>query len=226
MRRRKGFVLISAAASMIGLLVVVGLAVDGGRLYVARSELQVFADETAVAAAFELDGTPEGLGRARTVAASGPGSGDSPNRWNFATQVVTPAPPQFSATPFGTYVSEPGSPAGLRFIKVQVTGYINLYFLPLVPGIGGSQSATVTAVAGQTPQNSLGNGLAPFSPVAHDTADPNFGFAAGTLYTLRWASNVNEFKLKVQGISTTGDMSRDQMAKTIIGAPEVTRFGS
>jgi twitching motility protein PilT len=43
---------------------------------------------------------------------------------------------------------------------------------------------------------------------------------------LRWASNVNEFKLKVQGIGTTSDMSRDQMAKTVTGAPEITRFGS
>lgn len=29
---------------------------------------------------------------------------------------------------------------------------------------------------------------------------------------LRWASNVDDFKLKVQGISTTGDMARDDMA--------------
>lgn len=67
---------------------------------------------------------------------------------------------------------------------------------------------------------------------------------------LRWATNVDEFKLKVQGISTTADTSRDQMANTIFskqqgpgrpGAaktaaskapaappkpPEITRFGS
>jgi twitching motility protein PilT len=44
---------------------------------------------------------------------------------------------------------------------------------------------------------------------------------------LRWASNVDEFKLKVQGISTTADMSRDQMASTTLGtAPQITRFGS
>ena len=42
---------------------------------------------------------------------------------------------------------------------------------------------------------------------------------------LRWASNVDEFKLKVQGISTTADISRDQMAKTVVGGtPEITRF--
>jgi twitching motility protein PilT len=47
---------------------------------------------------------------------------------------------------------------------------------------------------------------------------------------LRWASNVDEFKLKVQGISTTAEESRDSMARTVVGGgtgrtPEVTRFG-
>ncbi len=60
---------------------------------------------------------------------------------------------------------------------------------------------------------------------------------------LRWASNVDEFKLRVQGVSTTSDTARDQMASTIFGdrggvavappppvprksgSPEVTRFG-
>ena len=43
---------------------------------------------------------------------------------------------------------------------------------------------------------------------------------------LRWASNVDEFKLKVQGISTTSEMSRDQMATAAQSAPEITRFGA
>jgi twitching motility protein PilT len=43
---------------------------------------------------------------------------------------------------------------------------------------------------------------------------------------LRWASNVDEFKLRVQGISTTADLARDSMARTVVGtAPEITRFG-
>jgi twitching motility protein PilT len=48
---------------------------------------------------------------------------------------------------------------------------------------------------------------------------------------LRWASNVDEFKLKVQGIATTGDMALDQMARagstpSSGGSPEITRYGS
>jgi twitching motility protein PilT len=49
---------------------------------------------------------------------------------------------------------------------------------------------------------------------------------------LRWASNVDEFKLKVQGISTTADAARDQMAsglfstaKVSAAKPDITRFG-
>ncbi len=46
---------------------------------------------------------------------------------------------------------------------------------------------------------------------------------------LRWASNVDEFKLKVQGIQTTSDMARDEMARRggsgYGGTPEITRFG-
>jgi twitching motility protein PilT len=53
---------------------------------------------------------------------------------------------------------------------------------------------------------------------------------------LRAATNVDELKLKVQGIATTADTSRDQMARTVFGKPtavgagkgaqpEITRFG-
>jgi twitching motility protein PilT len=44
---------------------------------------------------------------------------------------------------------------------------------------------------------------------------------------LRWASNVDEFKLKLQGISTMADIARDQMARApkAAGAASITRFG-
>ncbi len=50
---------------------------------------------------------------------------------------------------------------------------------------------------------------------------------------LRWATNKDEFKLRVQGISTTADETRDQMARGVTtpgpsrppGSSQVTRFG-
>jgi len=47
---------------------------------------------------------------------------------------------------------------------------------------------------------------------------------------LRWATNVDEFRLKIQGISATGDQAQEQMARDIVGtdgaAHDVTRFSS
>ena len=44
---------------------------------------------------------------------------------------------------------------------------------------------------------------------------------------LRWASNVDEFKLKVQGIATTAGTAQDDMAQTTVAGVglEITRFG-
>jgi twitching motility protein PilT len=46
---------------------------------------------------------------------------------------------------------------------------------------------------------------------------------------LRWASNVDDFKLRVQGITSTSDTAREEMARAGAAkagkAPEITRFG-
>jgi twitching motility protein PilT len=55
-----------------------------------------------------------------------------------------------------------------------------------------------------------------------------FGLYSHGLVTLeealRWASNVDEFKLKVQGIATTSEMARDEMAQAAAN-PDIMRFG-
>jgi twitching motility protein PilT len=42
---------------------------------------------------------------------------------------------------------------------------------------------------------------------------------------LRWASNVDEFKLRAQGLPATAVPGRDQMAEAAVRKPEVTRIG-
>ena len=45
---------------------------------------------------------------------------------------------------------------------------------------------------------------------------------------LRWATNIDEFRLRVAGISAAGDEAQEQMARDIVGptapSPEITRF--
>lgn len=202
---RRGFVLVTAAICMIGFLALVGLATDLGRVYVARNELQIFVDEAAFAACFELDGSAAGVTRARSVAATGPTSG-TPNRWYFGTQAVAAPDVQFAAAPGGPFQTSPVSPAGYRFVRIQASGTVKLYFLPVVPGIPDSHILTVTATAGQVPQSELGDGLAPFSPDAHNVGDPDFGFSKGQLYTLRWAPPGQRTK---ESGSCPGDLNYD-----------------
>ncbi len=42
---------------------------------------------------------------------------------------------------------------------------------------------------------------------------------------LHWATNVDEFKLRVQGIAMTADSARDQMARAGMGTQDIQRFG-
>ncbi len=184
-RSRRGFVLAATAACLPVLIAGLGLVVDAGRILAAKAELQAFTDTAALAAAAELDGTSEGLYRARAVAISGPSAESVTNRWEFSTQEVSGAQAAFSRAATGPFEASP-SPAGVRFVRVSVAGEVPLYFLPVLPGVGRRQTVLATAVAGQAVQTSIGNGLSPFSPDAHDPADPNFGFTKGELYTLKW----------------------------------------
>ena len=47
---------------------------------------------------------------------------------------------------------------------------------------------------------------------------------------LRWASNIDEFKLRVQGIQTTAELAREKMQREMptatAASPKITRFGS
>jgi hypothetical protein len=191
---------------MIGLLMLVGIGIDVGRLYVTRMELQTFADEAALAAAFELDGTPAGMTRAENMAAAGPSGGGYSNLWNFGTTTITSVAATFASSPTGTFISNPTNDTGLRYVKVTASANINMYFLPLAPGIASSQTPSAYAIAGQNPQSSMGDGLAPFSPTAHNVSDANFGFTAGTMYTLRWAPSGRRNKA---GGSCAGDNGFD-----------------
>src|SRR5579883_1738055 len=90
-RRQRGFVLIAMSITMLLLLAVVGMAFDLGRVYIARNEAQVFCDAAAMTAASKIDGTAEGLDRARDAVAK------VPMRWNLGTKEFTGVVVEFSS---------------------------------------------------------------------------------------------------------------------------------
>ncbi len=183
----RGFVLVSTAVCLPVIVGMLGLTVDVGRLYITKTELQSYVDSAAIAAAYELNGTSQGITNAITVAQSGSNGGTSINRWNFGTQTVGIPQVTFAQTFGGTYTSSPASGADYLFAKVTASATVNLFFLPLFPNVSANKAVSATAIGGQGVRSSFGDGLSPFSPDAHNPIDPNFGFVAGTQYTLKWA---------------------------------------
>src|SRR5687767_15394809 len=87
--RRKGFVLLLFAAIAILATAIVGLAFDVGRLFIAKAELQAYADTAAIFAATKLDGTRDGIDRANTAASTGPLGTTVPNKVNLALENIS-----------------------------------------------------------------------------------------------------------------------------------------
>ena len=99
--------------------------------------------------------------------------------------------------------------------------------------MGLALAATPAAAQGQPAQVTFTKDVAPIFQKACESCHRKDSLGPMSLVTyeeaLRWASNVDEFKLKVQGIHTTSDMARDQMARAGQSSggkmPEITRFG-
>lgn len=164
---------------MIGVL---GLAVDIGRLYIARNEMQAYVDAASLSAALELDGTAAGISRATSIVAA------STNKWNLGTQSFSGTQVDFSTAAAGPWETSPISAAGGTYVRVRATGALPLHFMPVVAS-ATSSTVNVTAVAGQVLKTDFTEGLLPFSPFPHSGTDPDFGYTVGGVYTLRWGSN-------------------------------------
>src|SRR5437867_12270106 len=96
-RALHGFVLLTTAAALVLLIGVLGLCLDLGRLYITRNELQAYVDAAAVSAAYELDGTREGIAAAVAQATS------NSNRWNLQTAPVEDLTVTFAIAPAAPY---------------------------------------------------------------------------------------------------------------------------
>src|SRR5262249_16951413 len=139
---------------LIGFLALAGVVIDVGHIYVAKTELQTYVDEAAIAASFELDGSSGGIARAQSVVANGP-AGPS-NMWNFDRNPVTGATTSFAKLPVGPFEADPVTAADYRYVRAQVTQNVPLYLLPLLGGVASSRTVAASATAGQSKWDKLG----------------------------------------------------------------------
>ena len=131
-RPKNGFVLIVTCIVLVILMALAGLAIDIGRMYVIKSELQAFTDAAALSAAVQLDGSAAGLARARQAPAQLT-AGPNAMKWDLGTQTVTEIASSFAqgdaAPDPNSWQTDPRDAANYRFVRVVATAPAPLIFL-------------------------------------------------------------------------------------------------
>lgn len=176
----RGYMLLTMSLSAVVLLGALGLAVDVGRIFIGKSEVQSFSDSAALFATLKLDGTFDGITAAQhAVATNG-------NAWNLDTTRVSTYQIDFATAASGPWVTNPSPATGYIYTRVQATAPVNLLFIPVLVS-KQVQNVTALSVAGQIAQTALQQGLGPYSAVGPDPTDTlNFGLVPGQQYDIQW----------------------------------------
>lgn len=177
--KRSGFVLITMGFTIIALIAALGIAIDVGRVFIAKNETQAFCDSAALAAALALDGTTVGIAAAQTAVAN------STNSWNLDTTAVANPTLTFATAVGGPWVANPNPAAGYIYAKVSTTVPLKLYLMPIVVP-KTTQDVIATATAGQIVITSFPQGLSPYTAVSTNPTGPEFGLTVGKVYDIQW----------------------------------------
>ena len=156
--QRHGFVLVTMAIAAIALIAVLGLAVDVGRMFIAKNETQTYCDSASLAAALALDGTTTGIARAKAAVTN------SANAWNLDTTQVSNPTVTFATAIGGPWVSNPSPAVGYNFARVSATVPLQLYFIPVVVA-QTTANVVSSATAAQVSLTGIPTGLAPYTAV-------------------------------------------------------------
>lgn len=144
-KRQHGAVAILVGISIFVLLGFLGLVIDGGRLFIAKTELQNAMDACALAAVRELDGSSQGITRAVDSGMTVGGR----NRIDFQSQDVPVVAEDitFSAQLDGPFLSAADiTPSAAKYVKCSRLQDGFLPFVIQVLGVG-EQSVAASAVA-------------------------------------------------------------------------------
>ncbi|MBI3694837.1 MAG: hypothetical protein HY238_08365 [Acidobacteria bacterium] len=180
------------------LFAFLGFAVDLGRLYLIRGELNAAADALALSAAQELIGTNAAADRAQaamTLTQSSDDFGD--NRFNFSGNQIggegTLTSQVMGPELFATYsdatsadISATADSSTARYVRVTVRADAPLTFWQFLPVAKlGTTSVMTAAVAGISQPLCTVCGLEPLAVLQADATDStDFGFVPGLKYTL------------------------------------------
>jgi Flp pilus assembly protein TadG len=188
-RRERGTVVVTACFFLIFSLGFMGIAIDFGRLFIVKTELQTAMDSCALAAAQELDSQASALTRARSAGITAANM----NRVNLqstswdAKGQVTLADITFKDAGYSATVA----PAGARYVQCQHTqAGVKMWLLQMIGLFNNDQASSpatrsVLASAVATRASSQSNCPVPVAikPKLNGVA-PSYGYQVGEWVTL------------------------------------------
>lgn len=184
-------------------LLMMGFAIDLGRMYMIRAELKQATNAMALAAAAKLIGNDASLDEASAALERARGnSGNVGNKFNFGGNQVGNSDgflvsavesPQFFTTAAGAMGegdnagnSGDGGAGNSKYVRISATAEAPLTFFALL-SLGQERKTTIGAVsvAGQSAPLCQACGMENFVIPALDAADTvNFGYTVGNRYTM------------------------------------------
>jgi hypothetical protein len=248
-RRQGGAVIVTVALFLLFLLGFMGIALDFGRLYVVRTELQTAMDSCALAAAQELDGLPGATARGRSAGRTAGNLNrvnlQSPN-WSGQGQLVDASINFFDAS-----YSPAATDASARYAEcLHVQPNIQLWLLQVMGAFTGDAAANpstarVRARAVATRSSSQTTCPLPLALFPKGgSGGPGYGFAVGEWVRLLnspgaasngeigWANldgsnSAAETRREVEGYCGTrvGDTLGTPGVQTTVADPWNARFG-
>lgn len=193
--RQGGAVIVTVALTLLFLLGFMGIALDFGRLFIVKTELQTAMDSCALSAAQELDGASDALTRANNA---GIAAGNLNNvnlqsaSWSSQGKIV-PADITFRNA---TYAAT-ATPAAARYAQCQHTqSGVQMWLLKSMGAFSGNaatypntQNVAALAVATRASAQTTCPIPVAIKPKAGGIA-PNYGFVVGEWVTLLMGQNV------------------------------------
>ncbi|HEY9065128.1 MAG TPA: pilus assembly protein TadG-related protein [Burkholderiaceae bacterium] len=182
--RQRGVVAIIVGLMIAVLVGFIGLALDGGHLYLTKTELQNAADACALAASYELTGAPTIPAAAFNRADAAGRAVAQLNKFNFQGSPVAASD---IAVGFGTalsagssWVAAAAAPANAKYVRCTITrdtanGHgIAPYFMQVL----GFGPTTVASIATATLAPAQNNCAVPMA-ICTRGGPPNYGYAPG-----------------------------------------------
>jgi Flp pilus assembly protein TadG len=178
--RQQGAVAIIVAICLVVLVGMLGLVLDLGRLYVAKTDLQNAADAAALSGAKQLDGTAERICCDSDSAVGMAIETASLNSFYSNTGknpvTITDDDIEFSNSKDGPWevATAVDDATDKYFIRVNTaSGNLSTWFIHVIPGVAKTTSTMALAVAGRYPPGALTPMFVPVVRRNSDQSDPS-----------------------------------------------------